>query len=95
MAALLKAVLKPVAVIIEVCPGTARRPVGIAIMLVLTNILQAVVEAFIIAVKILAEADVRIQNMATEDARITTKIKAIQATLATVPITIGADIGEE
>ena len=95
MAVLIMVVLKPVAVIIEVFPGTTRRPVGIAIMLVLTNILQAAVEAFIIAVKILAEADVRIQNMATEDARITTKIKAIQATLATVPITIGADIGEE
>ena len=91
-AVLIMVVLKPVAVIIEMQPGRARHPVEIARRLVLTDILPAKVEAVKLAVKILAAADVKILDMATEDARITTK--TVPATQATDHRTIDADFTE-
>ena len=61
-------------------------------MLVLANILQAKAEAVVLAVKILAEADVKILDMAAEDARITTK--TAPATQATDHRAIDADFTE-
>ena len=89
---LIMVVLKPVAVIIVVQPARAKRPVEIARMLVFTDILPAKVEAVGLAVKILAEADVRILDMAAEDTRITTK--TVPATQATDHRIIDADFTE-
>ena len=91
-AALSMVVLKPAAVIIVVEPGRARHRVEIARRQVLTDILPAKVEAVKLAVKILAAADVKILDMATEDARITTK--TVPATQATDHRTIDADFTE-